>query len=487
MNRTRSRLRILHTNDIHSRFEQMPAIAAMLKALREEAGDEHTLTLDIGDHMDRVRPETEGTEGAANIAVLQATGYDAVTLGNNEGLTFNARALQTLYEPSGLKVALANMTEAHTGELPSWAAPYHLFDKGGVTVGVIGVTACFPDFYSLLGWRVQEPLDRVRYWVEALRAKVDVLIVMSHLGIRLDERMAGEIAGIDVILGGHTHHLLEEPLRIGDTLVCAAGKFGQYVGVVELELETAPAQPFGRRSIVRADGRVLPVTAEPGDPAVAALIRGSREEGQRTLAREVAMLSAPLAADWYRESPLCNLLTAGLRAWTGAEVGLMNAGQLLDGLPAGAVSAASLLALCPSPINPTRLRLTGEQLLRALEESLLPEFMEKPIFGFGFRGKVLGTLCVDGLTVRYDPEGPAYAKIRRVLVGDGELEPQRTYTVGTLDMFTFGIGYLSIAEGTDIEYFLPEFLRDVLRVQLNDPGAIHDSFRSRWIAETPEP
>ncbi|MCZ8513457.1 bifunctional UDP-sugar hydrolase/5'-nucleotidase [Paenibacillus filicis] len=474
MTRNCSSLRILHSNDIHSHFERMPRIASLFNRLRDEAGAERTLTLDIGDHMDRMRPETEGTQGAANIDVLEATGYDAITLGNNEGLTFTADVLQERYgEEHGFRVVLANMYEAAAGRLPEWASPSCILTRQGVRIGLIGVTADFSDFYSLLGWHMLDPMEQVERWVKELRPEVDVLIVMSHLGLRKDEWMASHIDGIDVILGGHTHHLLEEPLRIGGALVCAAGKFGQYVGVVDLEVEPG-------RGVVHAEGRVLPVDGESPDPGIADIIERRAAEASRVLEREVAKLASPLPSEWDRESPLGNVLAAGLRRWVGADIGLVNAGQLLEGLPAGTVTASDLLRLCPSPINPCRMRLTGGQLLQALEESLLPEYTGKPIYGFGFRGKVLGTLCVDGLTVEYDPAGPELGKIRSVLVGDRPLELEASYKIGTIDMFTFGIGYMSISQGTEVEYYLPEFLRDVLLRELNDAQGLKDSTRMRW-------
>lgn len=454
----------------------MPSIASIIRGQRAEAGEDHTVTLDIGDHIDRVHPVSEGTQGRANVAVLNAVGYDAVTLGNNEGLTLQPDILSERYgEEAVFKVVLANMPEMATGALPGWAVPYHILVKSGIRVGLIGVTAPFTEFYNLLGWDMQDAFDTVRRLSSELRPRVDVLIVLSHLGIRSDERMAAEIDGIDLILGGHTHHLIEEPLRISGTAVCAAGKFGQYVGVVDLELDPAS------RQIRTVESRVLAAVTGEEAPDIAALIASYSEQAGLVLDREVVRLERPLTVDWYGESQLGNVLAAGLRRRTGAEIGLVNAGQLLGGPLQGSVTAGRLLQLCPSPINPCRMKLTGAQLLQALEESLLPEFMDKPLYGFGFRGKVLGTLCVDGMSISYDPQGEPMAKIHSVYVGTQPLEPARSYVVGTIDMFTFGIGYLSISQGTERQFFLPEFLRDVLLEQLHDKVVLQESSRLRWI------
>ncbi|TDG00649.1 bifunctional metallophosphatase/5'-nucleotidase [Paenibacillus piri] len=489
------RLRILHTNDLHSHFEQMPPIASAFRELRAAAGAEHTLTLDIGDHLDRMRPETEGSCGSANRAVMIETGYEAVTIGNNEGLTFTPHELEALYGSDvSFKVLCSNLLDAETGRVPSWGVPYHIVEKAGIRIGLIGVTAYFTEFYRLLGWAIQEPVAVTAQLVRELRPRTDLVIVLSHLGLRNDERMAADIPGIDLILGGHTHHLLEKPLRIGSTMICAAGKYGQYYGVVDVRMDALTRKPVAMEGYVRqvhngawaeadtADSADAAKTADaaPDDDRVSAIIRRYKASSDQVLMREVAYLQEPLPAEWYSEAPLGNLLAAGLRKRVGGDLALVNAGQFLSGLAQGPVSAGRLLEICPSPINPCRMVLAGEHILQALEQSLLPEFMEKPLLGFGFRGKVLGMLNIDGLQVEYDSAAPAYSKISRAWLGDELLTADKHYNVATIDMFTFGVGYPSLSKGEQVQYFLPEFIRDILRLELQDTQAIEQSRSRRW-------
>lgn len=469
------RLRILHSNDIHSHFEQMPSIAAAFKELRGSAGEEHTLTLDVGDHIDRVRIETEGSGGSANLAIMNETGYEAVTIGNNEGLTLSQETLNLLYgSEARFTVLCSNLLEATSGQIPRWGKAYHIIEKAGIKVGLIGVTAYFPDFYQLLGWDIKEPLSITSELVRELRPQVDLIVVLSHLGLRNDQRMADETQGIDLILGGHTHHLLEEPIRMGETYVCAAGKFGQYFGVVDIEIDAHSRQK------VKVSASIHEASSYPADAHIAELVDRYRSSSEQVLSRQVAYLEQPLSAEWYEEAPLGNLLAAGIRRWTHADIAIVNAGQLLGGLDMGSVSMGRLLQICPSPINPCRMLLTGERIWKALEESRIPEFMEKPLYGFGFRGKVLGILNVDGMRVEYDSSAPAYSKIKRVWIGSDQLVMEKEYVVGTIDMFTFGIGFLSLSEGTEIEYILPNFIRDVIREELQETGAIQASQVKRW-------
>ncbi|MEW9698278.1 bifunctional UDP-sugar hydrolase/5'-nucleotidase [Paenibacillus sp. SI8] len=475
------RVVILHTNDIHSHFEQMPKISSYFQSVRDELAADLVLTLDIGDHMDRMRPETEGTNGVANLAIMNATGYDAMTVGNNEGLTFTPEILKAIFsEHSQFPIIGSNIREVASNQTPDWMTPYHIVEKAGLRFGLIGVTAAFTSYYELLGWHVGEPLAAVRAYQEILGPQVDVIIVLSHLGLRMDQHMAEEVDGIDLILGGHTHHLLEEPLLHSGTYICAAGKFGQYAGRIELAYDRA------QRRVVELTGRVVPMAGMKEDSSITALLEQYRQSSAVTLDAEVAQLREPLRLDWYGESPLGNLLAAGIRRWTSAEIGLVNSGQLLQGLKEGRQTRGRLLEICPGPINPCRMRLRGAHLLQALEESQLGEFMEKPIRGFGFRGEVLGILCVDGMRVEVDSSRPPYQRIIAVTVGDEPLQPERDYVVGTIDMFTFNSGYLSLGLGTNIEYILPEFIRDVLVSQLQDEKAILDCEHARFTDINPE-
>lgn len=474
----RVQLRILHTNDIHSRFGQMPKLASAVQTLRQEAGEHRTLLLDIGDHVDRMFVETEGTRGEANIAVMNAMKYDAATIGNNEGLTLSKEELDRLYgELAGFPVTAGNLPLHNTAS--GWPRPCACIERNGLRIALIGVTAYFQEFYELLGWDIEEPLAVVERMVKQWRADADIIIVLSHLGLKKDKLMASTIDGIDLILGGHTHHVLEKPLRVRQTYVCGAGKYGQYVGRVDIEFDRLSGR------IAALDGGLHEADHYPPSTEVAALIDHYNDQAREHLNIMMLTLQEELDLNWAAESRLGNVLASGIKHWTGADIALVNAGQLLQGLPAGPVTAEQLLRICPSPINCCRMTLTGEQLLLALEESLLSEFITKPLFGFGFRGKELGTLCVDGLRIEYDPDGKPLNKIKRVLTGAGgkaeELVPSRKYTVGTIDMFTFGIGYHSISEGADVEYLLPFFLREVLARELSEEGSIADSLRKRWV------
>ncbi|MBP2002581.1 2',3'-cyclic-nucleotide 2'-phosphodiesterase (5'-nucleotidase family) [Paenibacillus shirakamiensis] len=467
-------LTIVHTNDLHSHFEAMPRIAQMIQDERHST-TEHMLVFDIGDHMDRMALETEGSKGQANIDVMNLMNYDAVTIGNNEGLTFTAEMLEQAYAGLTCPVVCCNIHEAHTELPPLWMNRHVLLQKGSIRFGVIGATAPYPDFYDLLGWTVLDPLESIRSQVEQIRSEVDLIVILSHLGLPTDKELAMHVPGIDLILGGHTHHLLEKSLVVGETTLAAAEKFGHYLGKVILQKNNLTGQAY----IV--SGQSIPVVAGPEDILVKQSIAMHREQAMVQMNHTVAITNHVLSIDYNVESPFPNLLAQAVRRFTQSEISLVNSGQLLGELHQGDITERDLHALCPSPINPCRMYLKGEDILYSLEQSLLPEFTQKVIYGFGFRGKVLGGIAVDGIEVLYDPLAPPYERILEVSLQGVPLQKEKEYIVGTLDMFTFGIGYERLKQGTQREYILPEFLRDLLRLELQIPGAVEASYLERWI------
>ena len=94
---------------------------------------DQVLTLDIGDHMDRMRPETEGTNASANLEIMNATGYEAMVMGNNEGLTFTPELLRTVVkEHAKFPIIGSNIVEVATNKTPDWMLSTLTIEKSGL-------------------------------------------------------------------------------------------------------------------------------------------------------------------------------------------------------------------------------------------------------------------------------------------------------------------------------------------------------------------
>lgn len=472
----------LHTNDLHSRLDQASYLDSMIQEQRRMHAEDELFVIDCGDHMDRMRMETEGSDGLVNIEILNASGYDFVTIGNNEGLTFLPSTLEQWYkEKAKFKVLVANMFEMSTGKHPSWALPFHIEHRGGLKVAFIGMTVDFTTFYQLLGWEMKDPFEITKQTVKHLRPQADVIVLISHLGILQDRKIAEEIEGIDVILGAHTHHLLMEGERINQTLLAATGKFGQYVGKVTVQYEQET------KTILSSKAECFSVQDRKPSPKIDDIMQRYKQISREKLGQSIAYVERDIDLSWSSESTLGNLAAAGLRRWTGAQIGIVNSGQMIHGFRQGHITREMLLEICPSPVNPCMMRLSGKDIRIALEQSLQTKYQRMMIRGFGFRGEVLGNLAVDGLRITCDMKRSPGSQIIQVDVrGEDGYEPllnDKEYWVGSIDMFTFGIGYLSLKDGKDVQYFLPEFLRDVLQAQLNLPEELEAARMQRWQME----
>lgn len=466
-------------NDLHSNFNNMKKISTYIRLLKKsvEHNKESVIVVDLGDNMDRMHKETEGTNGKVNVEVLNKLGVDVATIGNNEGLTFTKDNLNEIFQNIDYKMVVCNLKDIDTGNPPDWAHKYWIQELEGLTIGWIGATAPYETFYQLQGWRVENPIVKIKEIVEDIEERVDVIILLSHLGIGLDEAVAEKIPEIDIILGAHTHKVFANGIKKEkQPLICQVGIHGDYIGHLKLDYD------FSLKKITCLEEETIPMAGFEDDPGIASIIENYREIAITELGVEVTKLDKPLPLSIDTESPLANLLVDGIKGWVDAEIGLVNTGQLLEGLMQGSVTKERLHEVCPSPINTCRVKLTGGQIKLILEQALIDEFIYSSIKGFGFRGKTLGTLSVSGISINYSLNNPDYQKIIGVYINETRLENDKEYIVGTIDMFTFGGGYKLVKEGKEIQYFLPEFLRDILELQLKDKVSIELAYKKRWIS-----
>jgi 5'-nucleotidase len=445
---TIERVTIFHTNDIHSCFDNWSQIVAHIKAER----DEQTLYLELGDHADRSNPITEAMIGKVNVSLLNEARADFVTIGNNEGVTFSKNELESLYDQATFQVLLANVLHAD-GSQPNWAKRYYVHTlKNGIKVGLIGLTAPFVQFYDLLGWRVISPTEILEEILPKLREEADIVVLMSHLGLHKDEIIAKEFEGIDIILGAHTHHVLQKGLNIKDTLIAQAGKNGAFLGKIEIEIDR------NEKRLTRKEATLLDVANQSTDEKTDLLLAEMQEKASLLLNRPVVTLPKRLPVMWQETNEAGQLLCDAVTQWCGEEIGMMNAGVLLDSLEEGIITKGEIHRICPHPINPCVVILTGEELEKTIKRAHTRELTHLELKGFGFRGKVLGKMLFTGIDVEHSGES--------IKVLGQPLKRGQLYSLATLDMYTFGYLFPAIAESKNKHYFMPEFLRDVLAWKL---------------------
>lgn len=422
----REELQVLHTNDLHSHLERWPKIRRFLtnqRRLAKRKGIE-TFTFDIGDALDRQNALTEATMGQANVDLMNEVHYDAVTIGNNEDLGMNHDALNRLYTHAQFPVLVANLTDAGSGQLPDWAFEKKILTTtAGTRVGVLGLTAPFILTLPLLGWLPKEVDAVLPQLLADLRKQVDVIILLSHLGLPMDRYLADRYSDIDLILGAHTHHLLPEGEWRSGTLLAAAGRYGEHLGKIHLTLVD--------HQVLSAQATTIKTDDLPSLPDDQGEIDALEQRGHRLLAKKVfAKLEAPYERSLGASHRVIDLGVAALKWYTQTDLVMLSTGMFLTDLPAGEVTADELHTMLPHAVHPMRTTLTGADLKRLVQEvhKNQPYLANHRVHGMGFRGDTFGQVLFDGL--REDAQGTLY-------VQDVPVEDRRDYRLGTLEHYMF--------------------------------------------------
>jgi len=474
-------IHFFHTNDVHSHLEDYLQIATQLRRHRAEvtARGELSFSFDIGDHADRKRMETEGTYGQANAALLREVGYDALTFGNNEGLTLPRSEWSAHVNEAQTPLLVANLFDREPGDLCPLFEPYLILEREDLRIGVLGLTVPFFEFYEMHGLRAEHPRETfARLLPEMKGQNLDLIVLLSHLGLQSDRQIASEIDGIDIILGGHTHHALHEPERIGGTIICQAGCYGAFYGHLAIEWDPE------RREVTAVEGGVIPRDREiVPDADLSDLLAHWQERADESLNIEIGELPCELDHDLSLNSPLAHALTDRMREKTGADFAMINGGMFNHGLLAGAVMKRDLLTCFPSPSITCIVELTGSQILSVLAKSLLPDYVQRIGKGYGFRGHFVGGMQVSGLDVTVLRLADGSLKVRAAH-GGAPLEPERRYAVAATDYLYFSGVYEEFKESGPVRFELP-FLREVLEDVIRT-GFPEETALPRWTFEEAE-
>lgn len=450
---------LLHTNDLHSHLENWPKIRRFIeqkKRENEKKENTTTITVDLGDFVDRWHPLSEATDGQANVELMNNVGYDAVTIGNNEGVGNAKDQLNHLYDQANFDILLDNLFDKHLLQPPKWVKKYKIIETPQQTkIGLLALTAPFPLTYSPNGWDIRNPYDILPELVEELRPKVDILVLMSHLGIQDDRQIAQELPSIDVILGSHTHHLLIDGQIVNGVQLAAAGKYGQYVGEVHLTVDE-------HKNIIQKSARAIPTET------MMTFIEDEQEsqdyltKGHELLAaKKIAKLPYDLSVDIFAEHSFIYEALEAVKYRGQTQGAMLNSGLFLTGLPAGLINQDQLHTALPHPMHLLNVTLKGSDLIRlVLEIEKNRAFLRNyPIRGMGFRGKIFGQVVYSGIS--YD------AVNHQVHWLNQPIDNERRYTFTTVDHFMFVPFFPTIEIAGENEFLFPEFIRSVVGEYLN--------------------
>ncbi|WP_135465724.1 thiosulfohydrolase SoxB [Crenalkalicoccus roseus] len=407
-------------------------IVAVIRAIRAERPD-NTLVLDGGDTLQGSWTSLQ-TRGADMAEALGALTADATT-GHWE-FTYGAERVKELVAALPCPFLAGNVQDTEWNE--DVFEHTRMFERGGVRVAVIGQAFPYTPIanprWLIPDWSFGIREERLAERVRAARAEgAQLVVLLSHNGFDVDRKLAARVPGIDVILTGHTHDALPEPLRVGDTLLVASGCHGKFVSRLDLRIE-------GGR-VAEHRHALIPIFAESivPDEEAAALVRRLRAPFAADLSRVVGRTESLLTRRGNLNGTMDDVICAALMRQRDAEIALSPGfrwGYTL--LPGSDITAEDVWAhtaiTYPAAYRTT---MTGEMLKTILEDVADNLFNPDPYYQQG--GDMVR---VGGLGWTLDVAAPAGRRISGLtLLRTGEpIEAARDYVVA---------GWASVNQGTE--------------------------------------
>jgi 5'-nucleotidase / UDP-sugar diphosphatase len=421
-------LRILYVNDFHGFAESsrrigsdelQGGIAYLSLRAAELRKEKPSLFLAAGD---MIQGDTWANlfAGRSSIDVMNAMGFDAMVVGNHE-FDFGKAVLAKRIEECRFPVLGANVT----GFDP--LKPYVILETGGLKVAIIGIvteetpSATHPS--NVAGLQFLPVAKTVAQYIALLRDKVDLIVVLSHIGYNADMELAGAVKGIDVIVGGHSHTKAVKEITVDKTVIVQAWEHGLVLGVLDLTFESGQVTSASARL-----ENIVPATMKK-DEKVAAIVENYAGQVRSSMSKVIGEAVVDLNAENARtaESNLGNFVADIIRKEPGAEAALINGGGLRTSIRKGPVTVGAIYSVLPFNNYILSIRLTGQQIKEALEYGVSGIDANEGRFP-----------QVSGMSFTYSPAREAGGRIGAIMIAGQPIDLSRRYTVATNDFLAAG-------------------------------------------------
>jgi len=417
----------------YGRVGGLDRVATVINAIRAARPD--ALLLDGGDtwHGSFTCYHTEGQD---MVNVMNALKPDAMTF--HWEFTLGSDRVAEIVEGLPFAALGQNIFDAEWDEPAELFPPYKFFERGGVKIAVIG--QAFPYMpIANPGWMFPEYAfgirdENMQDMVDEVRAQgAELVVCLSHNGFDVDKKMAGIVTGIDVILSGHTHDALPEPVLVGDTIIVASGSNGKFVSRVDLDVQNGRMMGFRHKLIPIFSDVITP------DKEVAAVIDAERApyeaELQEVIGESESLLYRRGNFNGSWDDLICDALLSERDAEIALSPGVRWGPSLIPGQKITREDIWNVTSMTYP--NAYRTEMTGEFLKIVLEDVADNIFNPDPYYQQG--GDMVR---VGGMGYRIDISKPQGERISEMtLLSTGEaIDPARTYVVA---------GWASVNEGTE--------------------------------------
>ncbi|MCT2194524.1 5'-nucleotidase C-terminal domain-containing protein [Paenibacillus sp. p3-SID1389] len=390
-------LRVLHTNDTHAHLDN---IARRVTAIHTARND-HTLLLDAGDVFSGTLYFNQ-FNGLADLFFMNELKYDAMTFGNHE-FDKGPGTLAEFIKQAKFPFVSANLdfsadadlkglshSELGKGE-PGQIYPAVIKEIAGEKVGIIGLTTPETSVLSSPGPDIKfaDEVESAQKQVDALEAEgINKIIVLSHLGYTVDQQLAEAVDGIDIIVGGHSHTVLNAPeVHHADeepTLIVQTGEYNQNLGQLDVtfdhdgklttwkgELIALDAKDDAGNFLIKSDAAAEAKLKEYAAPLedLKKTVIGKTEtdlDGERGSVRKQETNLGDLIADGMRSKVMSIVKVPDVKGY----VTIQNGGGIRASIKAGDITLGDLLTTMPFGNNLTALKMTGAEIVAALENGV---------------------------------------------------------------------------------------------------------------------
>lgn len=347
----RRELHILSTNDMHAAIEQFPRLGFVADSLRALYPD--LLILSAGDNRsgDPINDMFE-IPAYPMVALMNQVGFHATAVGNHE-FDSNQYGLAKLIGLSAFSTLCANMEP--DPKFNMHVKPYQLFDCGGISVGVLGITALgslgTPESHParMTDIKFMDPLETIKKY-EFLRKQCDVVLLLSHLGYKDDVKFSAQLPWVDIIVGGHSHTQLDGGEIHNGILITQNMKSLPFATHSTLVLE-------GNKIVEKKAERIAVAGKGEVNNTIAALVQYFSENP--AFKRVLAVAETPFAC---KEELGCLMCDAYI-VETGADFSYQNAGGVrIESHPAGDLTMGDVMMVDPFQNAAVELNVTGKEL-----------------------------------------------------------------------------------------------------------------------------
>ena len=484
-------LTILHTNDFHDRFEPISkydgpcsaednaegkcfgGVARMVTAIeaaRERAGENHLL-LDAGDWFQGSLFYTR-YKGDMAAEFMSKLDYDVMAVGNHE-FDDGPEGLADFVAKVDFPVLSANIDVSGVEGLEGEIGKSTVLEVGGEKIGIVSVLAEDTPETSSPGAEVifSPAADAAQAEIDALTEDgVNKIILLTHIGLAGDKRLAEELTGVDLIVGGHSHTLLSNseegaegayPTMVNDVPIVQAYAYSKYLGELNVTFDDA-----GEVTAISGDPILLDASVEEDQATVDLVAERAaplEELRQKVVAETSETIEGSRDICRAQECAMGNLVSDAMLDRVkdqGIDVAISNAGGLRASIDAGEVTMGEVLTVLPFQNTLSTFQISGATLIEALENGVSQ--LEDGAGRFP---------QVAGMSYTFDPKAEPGSRISDVMVGGEPIDPEKTYgAVSNNYVRNGGDGYAMFKDAENAYDFGPD-LADVTAEYLAKNGS----------------